>query len=45
MDDHLLHKISDNTFDHKIQLAELDYLFRSKAAATAFAENYVGLPY
>jgi hypothetical protein len=25
--------------------AELDYLFRSKAAATAFAENYVGLPY
>jgi p-hydroxybenzoate 3-monooxygenase len=41
----LLHRISDNSFDHKIQLAELDYLFRSKAAATAFAENYVGLPY
>jgi len=41
----LLHKISDNTFDRKIQLAELDYLFRSKAASTAFAENYVGLPY
>jgi len=41
----LLHRISDNPFDHKIQLAELDYLFRSKAAATAFAENYVGLPY
>jgi hypothetical protein len=39
----LLHRISDNSFDHKIQLAELDYLFRSKAAATAFAENYVGL--
>ena len=32
-------------FDHQLQLAELDYLFRSKAAATAFAENYVGLPY
>jgi p-hydroxybenzoate 3-monooxygenase len=41
----LLHKVSENPFDQKIQLAELDYLFRSKAAATAFAENYVGLPY
>ncbi len=40
-----LHRISDNPFDHQLQLAELDYLFRSKAAATAFAENYVGLPY
>jgi p-hydroxybenzoate 3-monooxygenase len=40
-----LHRISDNPFDHKLQLAELDYLFRSKAAQTAFAENYVGLPY
>jgi p-hydroxybenzoate 3-monooxygenase len=40
-----LHRISDNPFDLKLQLAELDYLFRSKAAQTAFAENYVGLPY
>ncbi len=40
-----LHRISDNPFDHKLQLAELDYLFRSTAAQTAFAENYVGLPY
>ena len=40
-----LHRISENPFDQKLQLAELDYLFRSKAAATAFAENYVGLPY
>jgi p-hydroxybenzoate 3-monooxygenase len=40
-----LHRISDNPFDHQLQLAELDYLFRSRAAATAFAENYVGLPY
>jgi len=40
-----LHRISDNPFDHRLQLAELDYLFGSKAAATAFAENYVGLPY
>ena len=41
----LLHKISEKPFDQKIQLAELDYLFRSQAAATVFAENYVGLPY
>ena len=41
----LLHRMSENSFDHKIQLAELDYLFRSQAAATVFAENYVGLPY
>jgi p-hydroxybenzoate 3-monooxygenase len=40
-----LHRMSDNPFDQKLQLAELDYLFRSKAAQTAFAENYVGLPY
>ena len=40
-----LHRISDNPFDDRLQLAELDYLFRSKAAAIAFAENYVGLPY
>jgi p-hydroxybenzoate 3-monooxygenase len=41
----LLHRISEDPFDQKIQLAELDYLFRSKAAATTFAENYVGLPF
>ncbi len=41
----LLHRFPDAVFDEKMQLAELDYIFRSKAAATAFAENYVGLPY
>jgi p-hydroxybenzoate 3-monooxygenase len=41
----LLHTFPDNEFDRKLQLAELDYLFRSRPAATAFAENYVGLPY
>jgi p-hydroxybenzoate 3-monooxygenase len=40
-----LHKISDNPFDQKLQVAEFDYLFDSEAAATVFAENYVGLPY
>ena len=41
----LLHTFPDNAFDQKMQLAELDYLFRSRAAITAFAENYVGLPF
>jgi p-hydroxybenzoate 3-monooxygenase len=31
-------------YQHRLQLAELDYLTRSRAAATALAENYVGLP-
>ena len=37
-----LHRISDNPFDHKLQLAELDYLFRSKAAATALRGELCG---
>jgi p-hydroxybenzoate 3-monooxygenase len=41
----LLHTFPDNPFDAKVQLAELDYLFKSRAAVTAFAENYVGLPF
>ncbi len=41
----LLHTFPDRPFDQKIQLAELDYLFKSRAAMTAFAENYVGLPF
>ena len=32
-------------FGQRIQEAELDYLVHSKAASTALAENYVGLPY
>jgi p-hydroxybenzoate 3-monooxygenase len=32
-------------FDARLQQAELAYLFSSKAALTALAENYVGLPY
>jgi p-hydroxybenzoate 3-monooxygenase len=31
-------------FDHRRQLAELDYVTSSRAAMTALAENYVGLP-
>ncbi len=31
-------------FDHRRQLAELDYITSSRAAMTSLAENYVGLP-
>jgi p-hydroxybenzoate 3-monooxygenase len=42
----LLHRFPDTgPFGQRIQLAELDYLVGSRAAATALAENYVGLPY
>ena len=41
----LLHRFEHETvFDHKRQLAELEYLVSSRAAATSLAENYVGLP-
>jgi p-hydroxybenzoate 3-monooxygenase len=41
----MLHRSdSDNPFDHKRQLAELDYLVSSRAAMTSLAENYVGVP-
>jgi len=41
----MLHRSdSDNPFDHRRQLAELDYLVSSEAAMTSLAENYVGLP-
>jgi p-hydroxybenzoate 3-monooxygenase len=32
------------SFDHRRQLAELDYVATSQAAATTLAENYTGLP-
>jgi p-hydroxybenzoate 3-monooxygenase len=42
----LLHRFPDTgDFGQKIQEAELDYLTQSRAASTAMAENYVGLPY
>jgi p-hydroxybenzoate 3-monooxygenase len=42
----MLHKLHDETsFEAQMQLAELDYLASSRAAQTALAENYVGLPY
>jgi p-hydroxybenzoate 3-monooxygenase len=41
----LMHKFSDDPFNHRLQLAELDYLTGSTAALTSLAENYVGLPF
>ena len=40
----LFHRFpEDNPFDRRRQLAELDYLTTSRAAALSLAENYVGL--
>jgi p-hydroxybenzoate 3-monooxygenase len=42
----MLHRFDDHTeFDRRRQLAELDYVTSSRAAATSLAENYVGLPW
>ncbi|MDX8441291.1 4-hydroxybenzoate 3-monooxygenase [Mesorhizobium australafricanum] len=42
----MLHRFPETgEFGQRIQEAELDYLVHSKAASTALAENYVGLPY
>ena len=35
----------DNPFDRRRQIAELDYVTSSRAAAQTLAENYVGLPF
>ena len=41
----LLHRFPDTGgFGQRIQEAELEYLVNSRAASTALAENYVGLP-
>lgn len=41
----MLHRFEgDSGFDQRRQLAELDYVTSSRAAMTALAENYVGLP-
>lgn len=41
----LMHRFPDDgPFEHRMQVAELDYVANSKAMQTAIAENYVGLP-
>jgi p-hydroxybenzoate 3-monooxygenase len=42
----MLHRFDDQLeFDRQVQRAELDYVTGSRAAMTALAENYVGLPF
>jgi len=42
----LMHKFPETgAIGQKLQRAELDYLVGSRAASTAMAENYVGLPF
>ena len=36
---------AEGAFLARMQAAEVDYLAQSRAAQTALAENYVGLPY
>jgi p-hydroxybenzoate 3-monooxygenase len=40
----LLHDLGNGPYDRRLQLARLDYLSRSQAAAKSLAENYAGLP-
>ena len=41
----MLHRFdTENPFDRRRQLAELDYVTSSRAASQTLAENYVGLP-
>jgi p-hydroxybenzoate 3-monooxygenase len=41
----MLHRFEGGTgFDHRRQLAELDYVTSSRVAAQSLAENYVGMP-
>jgi p-hydroxybenzoate 3-monooxygenase len=40
----MLHELGAGPFQQQLQLARLDYVARSEAAAHSLAENYVGLP-
>jgi p-hydroxybenzoate 3-monooxygenase len=41
----LMHRFpGDGAFEHRMQIAELDYVAQSESMQTAIAENYVGLP-
>jgi p-hydroxybenzoate 3-monooxygenase len=41
----VLHRLNDDPFSRRIQMAELDYFTGSPAGRATIAENYVGLPY
>jgi p-hydroxybenzoate 3-monooxygenase len=40
----MLHQLGGDRFQQQLQLARLQYVARSEAAARSLAENYVGLP-
>jgi p-hydroxybenzoate 3-monooxygenase len=40
----MLHDLGGGRFERRLQLARLEYVERSEAAARSLAENYVGLP-
>jgi p-hydroxybenzoate 3-monooxygenase len=41
----MLHRFPEgDSFQRNLQLAQLEYVVSSRAAATSLAENYVGLP-
>ena len=40
----MLHDLGGGPFQRRMQLARLEYVARSEAAARSLAENYVGLP-
>jgi p-hydroxybenzoate 3-monooxygenase len=40
----LLHDLGGGPYESRLQLARLEYLSISTAAATSLAENYAGLP-
>jgi p-hydroxybenzoate 3-monooxygenase len=39
----MLHRVGDDPFERRLQLAQLEYVCSSEAAARTLAENYVGL--
>ena len=41
----MTHRLSDDPFNYRMQLAELDYVTSSRSGMTMIAENYVGLPF
>ncbi len=41
---HLLHDLGGEPFERRLQLARIEHLARSQAAARTLAENYAGLP-
>ncbi len=42
----MLHRFpSDDAFQHRLQRSQLEYVVKSRPAATSLAENYVGLPF